>query len=179
MTPRIPVLSSLSRCDWDKDQECGSESRDNGTDKEGGVRAVYHRITHARCIYLKTGSSPFTCKIQREEYVHGGWNTLQRRGGFWRVISKSGIEGLGIRRKGGRYVAGFANTFMGAGGVVGATYFSKRLTAGRESWQDLLTKPRRRTRYSQLDGCATTHALPVKRQRLRRERATSSIRSFE
>src|SRR6516162_11025495 len=128
MTPRIPVLSSLSRCDWDKDQECGSESRDNGTDKEGGVRAVYHRITHARCIYLKTGSSPFTCKIQREEFVHGGWNTSQRRGAFWEVISRDLVEGSGIRRKGGRYVQGLQIRSRGPGGWWAQRIFQKRLS---------------------------------------------------
>src|SRR6516164_7836226 len=56
------------------------------------------------------------CKIQREEYVHGGWNTSQRRGGFWGVISRGRIEGSGIRRKEVRYVHPFAIRPRGPGG---------------------------------------------------------------
>ena len=49
------------------------------------------------------------CKIQREEYVHGGWNTSQRRS---------------IRPR-------FAITSTGAGGVVDETYFSRAIVTGR------------------------------------------------
>jgi hypothetical protein len=61
-------------------------------------------------------------------------NTLPPRGGFWEVISHGLIEVSGMRRKGGRYVAGFAITFTGAGGVVGATYFSGVIVTG---WREL------------------------------------------